>query len=43
MDIYRELETFDYKCEAFIKMTRVLEEMEPLLRNLRLIQRLKGF
>jgi hypothetical protein len=41
------VKAFDYKCEAFIKITRLLEnifrEMEALIRNLRLIQRLGGF
>jgi hypothetical protein len=44
------VEAFDYKCEAFIKMTRIFEdifdifrEMEALIINLRLFQRLRGF
>jgi hypothetical protein len=42
----REFEAFDYKCEAFIKITRVFgdifREMEASKRNLRLIQRWRG-
>jgi hypothetical protein len=38
----RKVEAFDYKCEAFIKITRLFEdiftEMEALIRNLRLLQ-----
>jgi hypothetical protein len=45
-DIFREIEAFDYKCEAFIKITRLLEkkfrENEALIRNLRLLQILRG-
>jgi hypothetical protein len=26
-DIFRELEAFDYKCEAFIKITRLLKDI----------------
>jgi hypothetical protein len=41
--VFREEEAFDYKCEAFIKITRLLEdifrEMEALIRNLRFFQR----
>jgi hypothetical protein len=37
----------DNKCEAFIKIKRLVEEnfraMEALIRNLRLFQRLRGF
>jgi hypothetical protein len=36
-DIFREVEAYDYKCEAFIKITRLFEEifreMEALIRN----------
>jgi hypothetical protein len=46
-DIFRELEAFDYKCEAFIKIMRIFKdisrEMEASIRNLRLFQRLKAF
>jgi hypothetical protein len=46
-DIFRELEAFDYKCEAFIKIMRLFEDissgMEVSIRYLRLFQRLKGF
>jgi hypothetical protein len=46
-DIFREVEAYDYKCEAFIKITRLFEdiftEMEALIRNLRLFQKLRGF
>jgi hypothetical protein len=39
-------EAFDCKCEAFIKTTRLFEdifkEMEASIRNLRLFQRLRG-
>jgi hypothetical protein len=38
-EIFRELEAFDYKCEAFIKIKRVFEDifrdMEASKRNLR--------
>jgi hypothetical protein len=38
-DIFRELDAFDYKCEAFIKTTRLFEdifrEMGALFINLR--------
>jgi hypothetical protein len=38
--IFREYEAFDYKCEAFIKTTRLFEdifrEMEASIRNLTL-------
>jgi hypothetical protein len=41
--VFREEEAFDYKFEAFIKITRLLEdifrEMEALIRNLRFFQR----
>jgi hypothetical protein len=42
------MEAFDYKCEAFIKTTRlffedIFREMEALIRILRLLQRLQGF
>jgi hypothetical protein len=47
LDIFREVEAFDYKCEAFIKITRPFEdiftEIEALIRNLRLFQRTRGF
>jgi hypothetical protein len=43
---FREVEAFDYKCEAFIRIMRVFEDMEDmvlkewtLIRNLRLFQR----
>jgi hypothetical protein len=26
-DIFREVEAFDYKCEAFIKATRLFEDI----------------
>jgi hypothetical protein len=46
-DIFREVEAFDYKCEAFIRITSHIEdifrEMEALIRNLTLFQRLRGF
>jgi hypothetical protein len=46
-DIYRELEAFDCKCEAFIKTKRLFEdifrEMEASIINLRLFQRLRCF
>jgi hypothetical protein len=36
-DIFREVEAFDYKCEAFIRITRLIEdifrEMEGLIRG----------
>jgi hypothetical protein len=42
-DIFREVEDFDYKCEAFIKITSLFEEiireMKVLLRNLMLFRR----
>jgi hypothetical protein len=42
-DFFREVEAFDYQCEAFIKTTRLFEEiyskMEALIRSLRLFQR----
>jgi hypothetical protein len=45
-DIFRELEAFDYKCEAFLKTTRLFEdifrEMEALF-ILRLFQRLPNY
>jgi hypothetical protein len=38
----RKVEAFDYKCEAFIKIMRLFEdiftEMEALIRNLRLLK-----
>jgi hypothetical protein len=38
----RKVKAFDYKCEAFIKITRLFEdiftEMEALIRNLRLLK-----
>jgi hypothetical protein len=41
------MKAFDQKCEAFIKFTRLFEdifrEMEALARNLRHFQRLRGF
>jgi hypothetical protein len=41
------LKAFSEKCEAFIKIRRLFEdifrEMEALIRNLRLFQRLRGF
>jgi hypothetical protein len=41
-----ELEAFDCKCEAFIRSTRLFEdifrEMEDSIRNLRLVRRLRG-
>jgi hypothetical protein len=41
------VEAFDYKCEAFIKITRLFEylsrEMESLIRNMMLFLRLRGF
>jgi hypothetical protein len=46
-DIFREVEGFDYKCEAFIKITRFFEDIfrgiEALKRNLRFFQRLRLF
>jgi hypothetical protein len=49
-DIFREVETFDYKFVAFITITRLFEdffrEMEALIRNLRLFSKittLRGF
>jgi hypothetical protein len=40
---FREVEAFDYECEAFIKITRLIEdifrEIEDLRRNLRLFIR----
>jgi hypothetical protein len=46
-NIFRKLEAFDYKCEAFIHITRLFEdlfrEIQALIRNLRLFQRLRGF
>jgi hypothetical protein len=46
-DMFRELEAFDYKCEAFIKIMRFFEdisrEIEASIRNLRLFQRSKVF
>jgi hypothetical protein len=45
-DIFRVEEAFDYKCEAFIEITRLFEDifrkMEALIRNLRLFKRLSG-
>jgi hypothetical protein len=42
-EIFREVEAFNYECEAFIKTTMLFEdifrEMEALIRNLRLFQR----
>jgi hypothetical protein len=42
-DISREIEALDYKCEAFIKIKRLFENifrgMEALTRNLRVFQR----
>jgi hypothetical protein len=39
IDIIREVEAFDYKCEAFIKVSRLFEdifrEIQTLIRNLR--------
>jgi hypothetical protein len=41
------LEAFDYNFEAFMKITRLFEdifrEMVASIRNLRLFQRLRGF
>jgi hypothetical protein len=41
-DIFRELEAFNYKCEAFIKITRLSEDifrrMEASIRILRLFK-----
>jgi hypothetical protein len=44
-DIFRERMAFDYKCEAFIKVTRedIFAEMKAWIRNLRLFQILRGF
>jgi hypothetical protein len=46
-DTFRELEAFDYKCEVFIKMTRLFEdisrEMEASIRNLRLFKDFEAF
>jgi hypothetical protein len=40
------VEAFDYKCEAFIEITRLIEdicrEMEALIRNLRFFKKLQG-
>jgi hypothetical protein len=41
-EIFKEMEAFDYNCEAFIKITRIFEdifrEMETLIRKLRLLK-----
>jgi hypothetical protein len=46
-EIIKKLEAFDYKCEAFIKITRlfvdILREMDASIRNLRLFQKLRSF
>jgi hypothetical protein len=43
-EIYSEMEAFDYKCEAFVKITRIFEdifrEMVASIKKLRLFQRL---
>jgi hypothetical protein len=33
-DIFRELEAFDYKCEAFIKKTRLFEDIFKEVKRL---------
>jgi hypothetical protein len=39
---FRDVGTFDYKCEAFIKITRlfvdIFREIEALIRNMRLFE-----
>jgi hypothetical protein len=46
-DIFKKIEAFDYKFEAFIKITRlfvdIFREIKALIRNLRLIFKLRGF
>jgi hypothetical protein len=45
-NISREVKAFDYKCEVFIEIKRLFEdifrEMEALIRNLRLFKILRG-
>jgi hypothetical protein len=45
--IFREVEAFDYKCEAFIKVSRlykvIFREIKALIRNMKLLQRLRDF
>jgi hypothetical protein len=42
-EIFREVEAFDYTCEALINITRLFEDifrkMEALIKNSRLFQR----
>jgi hypothetical protein len=44
---FEAFEGFDYKCEAFIKITRLFEdifrEMEDQIKNLRLFKELEDF
>jgi hypothetical protein len=46
-EMFREVEAFDYNCEAFIKITRLFEDifrkMEALIINLRLFKDNEAF